>query len=70
MEGIDGGAEVVSNLLLFGIEAHTLAYYCGFGAGGAPDWERHFEADGQEALAYITGAGAEGVVFAGCLVEG
>ena len=69
-EGIDRAAEIHSNFFLFGVEAHALADYCRFGACGAPDREGHLEADGQLALAYVAGAGAKGVPFAGRLVEG
>lgn len=41
---------VVSDLLLFGVEANTLADDCGLGARGAPDCEGHLEAHGQDAL--------------------
>lgn len=50
---------VVSNFLLFGIEADALADDGGFGAVGAPDCVGHFEADGEDALAGFAGAGTE-----------
>ena len=37
---------VVADFHFLGIEADALADDGGFGAGGAPDGEGHFEADG------------------------
>ena len=59
---------VVPDLLLLGVEADALADDGGFCAGGAPDREGHFEADGQDALGDLRGAGAESVAFPRSLV--
>ena len=47
---------VISDLLLLGIEADALADDGGFGAGGAPDGEGHFEANGEDALTGLAGS--------------
>ena len=60
---------VVADFLLLGIEAHALADDGRFRARGAPDGERHLEADGQDALGGFSRARAEGVFF-GDLVRG
>ena len=56
---------IVSDLLLLGIEAHALADDGGFGASGAPDGEGHFKANGENALAGLTSAVAEGMPSCG-----
>ena len=69
-ERIDRGAEVIPDLLLLGIEADTLADDRWLGACGAPDGKGHFEADGEDSLAYLAGARTQSVVLPRGLVEG
>lgn len=52
---------VVTRFLLLGIETDTLADDSGLGACGAPDRIRHFEADGEDALASFTSTRTEGM---------
>ena len=60
---------VFPDFLFLSVEAHALPDYRGFEARAAPDWEGHFEADGQDALFYFGGAGAEGMLV-GDLIGG
>ncbi len=60
---------IISHFFLLGVEADALADDGGFGAGGAPDREGHFEADSQYALTGFACTRAEGML-AGELVGG
>ena len=60
-KGIDGARVVVARLLLLGVEAHALADDGLARAGRAPDWEGHFEADGEDAGGGVAGARAQRV---------
>ena len=53
---------VISHLLLLGVEANALPNDGGFGTGSAPDWERHFEADSENALTGFACTGAESML--------
>lgn len=53
---------IISNFLLLGVETNALADDSGFGAGSAPDRERHLEADCEDALTGFACARAEGVL--------
>ena len=46
---------VVSDLLLFRVEAYTLADDSWFGTSGTPDRVGHFEANGEDTLPSFTG---------------
>ena len=68
-EAKDRRSKVISHFLLLGVEADALANDRWFGAGGAPNGERHFEADSQYTLTRFMGARAQSM-FAGELVGG
>ena len=62
---------VISNLLLLGVEPHTLPDDLLWLAGCAPDGEGAFEADGQDPFGLqFARAAPEGVAFAGGGVGG
>lgn len=60
---------IISDFLFLSIEADSLADDNRLGTCGAPDRERHFEADSQDALTCFTGTRAEGM-FTSELVGG
>ena len=60
---------IIPHFLLLGVEPNALTDDCGFGAGGAPNGKRHFEADRQDALASFVGTRTQSVL-AGELVGG
>lgn len=59
-KAVDRCRKVVSDLFLLGIEADALTDDHGVGlAGGAPDGERHFETDREDAEGGFAGAGTK-----------
>lgn len=60
---------VIAHFFLLGVEADALTDDSGFGTGGAPDWEGHFETNCEDALIGFACTGAEGML-AGELVGG
>lgn len=58
-EAVNRRRMIVTHLFLLGVEADALADDSGFGAGGAPDRERHFEADCEDALTRLACTRAE-----------
>ena len=58
-EAKDRCSVVIADLFLLGVKADALANDGGFGAGGAPDWEGHFETHGENALAGLPRAVAQ-----------
>lgn len=66
-EAEDRRGVVVAYFFLFGIEADALADYGGFGAVGAPNWERHLKSYSENTLRGLVCAVSEGFLAQKCV---
>ena len=61
-EAIDWRGVIVADPFFLGIEPYALAYNARLGTGGAPDSERHFEADRKNTLTGFASTGSKSVL--------